>query len=425
MNNTNSTLQPAPEASVPEGSEDQALVPRKFDWLGWGQFLFSSLAALILLGTSLLSSLAALLQHSISPLPPAGESDLSPLLFAAGLGTMGILMIPSAVHAARRLFGKRPPRQLRWILLAGFGYLAPFLILVGYGIQRGPDWIGGLLPFTHVLANTAGVFFLLSIVRRKIPPGRAGRFWGAFVGGLGLTPLVTFTLEILILFGIGLVWVGLMGLMPDFKQDLLNLASQLQNSGNDSQALQDSLGKFASQPGVLFTLFGYVAVLIPIVEEILKPAAAWLLLRRKLQPWEGFILGATSGAGYALFENLTIGAAADVWTFVTVTRLGTAAVHIFTAGLMGWGLSQAFTKKKPGKLALAFFSAVLLHGGWNGLNILSAVGELPVVREKLGALVAGLADLAPAGLALIAMGCLWGLIRANKMVRRAIMAGSN
>jgi RsiW-degrading membrane proteinase PrsW (M82 family) len=414
-----------PEASVPGGSEDQALVPRKFDWLGWGQFLFSTLAALILLGTFLLSSLAALFQNSISPLPPAGETDLSPFLFAAGLGTMGFLMIPSAFHAARRLFGKGSPHQLRWVLLAGFGYLAPLLILMGYGIQKGPDWMGGFLPFIHVLANTAGVFFLLGIVRRKVPAGRAGRFWGAFTGGLGLTPLVTFTLEILILFGIGLVWIALMGVMPDFRQDLLNLASQLQNSTGDSQALQDSLGKFAAQPGVLFTLFGYVALLIPIVEEILKPAAIWFLLRRKLQPWEGFILGATSGAGYALFENLTIGAAADVWTFVTVTRLGTAAVHIFTAGLMGWGLTQAFTRKKFSKLALAFLSAVLLHGGWNGLNILSAVGELPAVREKLGVFLSVLADIAPAGLALIAVGCSWGLIRANKLVRRAIMAGSN
>lgn len=425
MNNTNSTPQPAPDASVSEGSEDQALVTRKFDWLGFGQFLFSSLAALILLGIFLLISLATLFQKTISPLAPAGTSDLSPFLFAAGLGAMGFLMIPSAFHAGRRLFGKGSPHQLRWVLLAGFGYLAPFLILLGYGIQNGPDLTKGFLPFVHVLANTAGVFFILGIVRRKIPPGNAGRFWGAFAGGLGLTPLVTFTLEVLILFGIGLIWIALMGLMPDFRQDLVNLASQLQNSGADPQSLQDSLGRFASQPGVLLTLFGYVALLIPIVEEILKPAAVWLLLKRKLQPWEGFILGATSGAGYALFENLTIGAAADVWTFVSVTRLGTAAVHIFTAGLMGWGLSQAFTRKKYGNLALAFFSAVTLHGGWNGLNILSAVGEFPEVREKLGFLGVGLADLAPAGLILIALGCLWGLIRANKLIRRAIMAGSN
>ena len=32
---------------------------------------------------------------------------------------------------------------------------------------------------------------------------------------------------------------------------------------------------------------------------------------------------------------------------------------------------------------------------------------------------------APASLVLIALGCFWGLIRANKTFRRAIMAGSN
>ena len=141
--------------------------------------------------------------------------------------------------------------------------------------------------------------------------------------------------------------------------------------------------------------------------------------------WEGFLLGATSGAGYALFENLTIGAAAEAWSFISITRLGTAAVHILTAGLMGWGLAQGFSERKFGKTLAAFSGAVLVHGVWNGLNILSAVGELTEVREMLGPFLVGLADYAPAGLILLALGSFWGLIRANKYLRRAIMAGSN
>lgn len=424
MKNINDLPLPEPETSLPEGGEDQALVPHQFDWLGFGQLTFSSLAALSLLGVSLLSILGALLQTSLSPLAPASEGELSPFLFAAGLGAMGALMLPSAFHAARRTFGSGSPHQLRWNILAGFGYLAPALLLAGYGVQTGPAWIRWLLPLAHILANTAGVFFLLGFVRREIPAGQAGRFWGAFVGGLGLTPLITFTLEVLILLGIGLVWIALIGVMPEFRQDLLNLAAQLQNEGS-SQALQQALGGFASRPGVLLTIFSYVAVLIPIVEELLKPAAVWLLAGRKLKPWEGFLLGATSGAGYALFENLTIGATAEAWSFVSLTRLGTAAVHIFTAGLMGWGLAQGFRERKFVKSLAAFGSSALLHGVWNGLNILSAVGQLPAVREMLGPFLAGLADYAPAGLALLALGSFWGLIRANKFLRRAIMAGSN
>lgn len=425
MKNNNPLPQPAPEISRPESPEDQALAPWKADWLRIGQFAFSGLAAFLLLGISLVSALFMLIQDSIAPLGLAPGSDLSPYLFAAGLAGMGLLMVPSAVFAARGLFGKVSPRQLRWEKFTWISYFAPFPLLLGWGIQNGPDWARGFLPVAHVLANTAGVFFLLNIARAKTPGESPGRFWGAFASGLGLTPLVTFFLEILILFGIGLVWMVLIGLMPEVRLDLMDLASRLQTSSASPQDIQQALDRFVARPGVLFTLFTYVAFLIPVVEELLKPAAVWLLLRRKLQPWEGFLIGATSGAGYALFENLTIGSAADYWTFVTVTRLGTAAVHIFTAGLMGWGLASAFEEKKLGRALGAFLLAVVLHGVWNGLNILSALGEYPAVREVLGGLGASLADYAPVALILIGLGCFGGLIRANKYVRRAIMAGSN
>jgi len=413
------------EKSLSISREGQELVPDKTDWLRIGQFAFSALAAFGLLSISLISLLASLVQDSITPLGFQMGSDLSPYLFAFGLGGMGVLLVPSAFYAGRQLFAKQAPGQFQWIKLARISYIAPVLILLGFGIQNGPGWARGFLPFIHVLANTAAVFWLLSIACRKLPAQSANRFWGTFASGLGLTPMVTFVLEVMILIGIGLVWLVLMDLVPGFRQDLLDLATRFQNASGDPDALQRALGVFAARRGVLFTLFSYVAVLIPVVEELLKPAAVWLLLRRKLSSWEGFVLGAISGAGYALFENLTIGAAADVWTFVTLTRLGTAVVHIFTGGLTGWGLASAFREKNYGRMLSAYLGAVILHGVWNGLNILSAVGELNPVQERLGPFVTGLADYAPAALVVLALGSFYGLIRANKHFNRAIMAGSN
>lgn len=419
----NSSLIPPtePEASRPEGREEAALVPHRTDWLGVGQFVFSALAALLLPGFALLTLALSSLALPGAPL----ESDLSTSLFVAGLAGMGLLMAPSAYAAGRRLFGSRAPRPLPWKKFAPLVYLALPLILLGAAIQQAPDWARRFLPLVHVLANTAAVFWLLGLARRQLPDQSASRFWGTIAAGLGLTPLVTFILEILILIGIGLAWSLLLGAMPAFRQDLVELAGLLQSSSPNPQELELALGQFAAAPGVLLTLFGYVAVLIPLVEELLKPAAVWLLLGRRLQPWEGFVIGATSGAGYALFENLTIGAAAEVWTFVTLTRLGTAAVHIFTTGLVGWGLAWAFPGKRYGRLAAAFAAAAALHGLWNGLNILSAVGGYPAVGQRLGSLASGLADYAPAALALLALGSVGGILRANKSFRRAIMAGSN
>jgi hypothetical protein len=213
--------------------------------------------------------------------------------------------------------------------------------------------------------------------------------------------------------------------MPGFRGDLLELATQVQNASGDPQDLQKALGVFAARPGVLITLFTYVAFLIPVVEDLLKPLAVWILLRKKIEPWEGFVIGATSGAGYALFENLTIGAAAEAWTFITLTRLGTTAVHTFTAGLVGWGLASAFKEKKYFRAASTYAGAVAVHGIWNGLNILAAVGELTPVQDRLGPLLTRLAGFVPALLVALALGCFWGLIRINKYFRRAIIAGSD
>ena len=400
-------------------------MPRQTDWLRIGQFTFSLLGAMVLLGSSLISILATVIQESIQPLGVQVGSNLSSYLFAFGMGGMGMLLIPSAFYAGRRLFSARPPLLFNMRKLARISTLAFALILLGFWIQNGPSWARGLLPFIHVLANTGAVFWLLGLARNKLPDQSANRFWGTFACGLGLTPLVTFFLEIVILIGISLVWLALMDLVPGFQQDLMDLATQFQQSSGDLSLLQGALGDLAARPGVLFTLFGYVAFLIPVVEELLKPAAVWLLLRRKPSPWEGFVLGAIAGAGYALFENLTIGSAAEVWTFVTLTRVGTAAVHIFTTGLVGWGLASAFQEKAYGRMFSAYLGAVVLHGVWNGLNILSAVSQFDAVQARLGPFVIGMADYAPAALVLLGLGSFGGILRANKHFRHAMVAGSD
>ncbi|MEJ2447705.1 MAG: PrsW family glutamic-type intramembrane protease [Anaerolineales bacterium] len=425
MKNNNQVLPPEPVIPLPETPQDQALVPAKMDWLNLGQFIFSTAGAVLLLGAFLVSTLVMLLRDNLAFPGGAGPLDLSPYLFAAGVGFSGVLMVPSAYYSGQKLFSKKPRTIFQWDRLRWLSFLFPIPILLGFAIQNGPTWSRALFPIVHVLANGFGVLWLLDSARRHLPQESARRVWGSLVSGLGLTPLITFTLEILLLIAIGVFWLIMLQSQPDFRQDLLNLASRLQQSPTDPQLLERSLGRFAARPGVIATLFLYIAVLIPIIEELFKPIAVWLLLGRKLQPWEGFSIGATAGAGYALFENLSVGSAVEIWTLVTVTRLGTTAVHIFATGLVGWGLASAFTEKKYGRLAGTFLAAVLLHGVWNGLNILSTLGELSPVRDLLGNFGSSLAAFAPAGLVLLAVGCFVGLFKANSSVRRAIMAQEN
>ncbi len=395
---------------------------KSFDWLSAGQFAFSLLAVLSLIFISSVSLFAILFGGVSSDLGLLDTQVISSLLFTAGLGFAGMLLIPSTIYSGRRLFENRPPVLVHWDKMAWLAFFFPIPILFGLLIQNGPAWGLYLLPFVHVLANGASIFWVLNLGRMKFPPKSAQRNWGAFGVGLTLTPAITFIIEILLLIIIGLFWLVLIQTRPDLEQEIRYLLNVVSESSFESEIPARWAGEFVSRPEVTGTIFLYFSLLIPLVEELLKPIAVYFLLGRKLQPWEGFMIGATAGAGYALFENLTIGAGADTWTFVMISRLGTAAIHILTTGLVGWGLASAWTEKKYGRLTGSFITAVALHGVWNGLNIFNALVEFPSYQDQIGPFYLNFARYAPVGLILLALGSIVGLIRANFLLRRAIIA---
>jgi len=420
-NNKNISIEGASAlAEIPpvEGSPKS----KNFNWLSAGQFAFSLIAVISLLLIALISFIAVLLGGTSSDLGYLDSQVISSLLFTAGLGFTGILLIPSTIYSGRRLFGNRPPITAQGDELVWLAYLFPIPILFGYLIQNGPTWGFYLLPVIHVLANGASIFWVLNLGRMKFPARSAQRNWGAFGTGLTLTPAITFIIEIALLLIIGLFWLILIQTRPDLEQDILYLMNIVYESSPDAEIPARWVGEFVARPEVTGTIIFYFSLLIPLVEELLKPIAVYFLLGRKLQPWEGFIIGATAGAGYALFENLTIGSGADTWTFVMISRLGTSAIHILTTGMVGWGLASAVTDKKYIRLAGSFLAAVSLHGVWNGLNIFNALAEFPAYQEQISPFFVNFARYAPAGLVLLALGSIVGLIRANSLLRRAIIA---
>ncbi len=418
---------PGPENPDGQTLNDQVPSIKKFDWLSAGQFVISLITGLLFLGTALLNSLILVLGNSASSPFLPDPQILSSWLFSAGVGFCGLLMIPSVYYSGKRFFRAKPDQTRDlwvWKRVGWISSVFPILILAGYLIQTGPDWVKIFLPLVHAAANGAAIFWMLGLVFKKLPNQSAQRFWGAFGAGLTIIPVITFIIEILILITLGLIWIIVLQSQPDLMRELLDLANRLQQNNLTQEIIQGSLDRFITVPGVTATILLYIAVLIPLVEEILKPAVLWFLLGRKLTPREGFLIGAASGAGYALFENLTIGAAADAWTFVMISRLGTSAIHILATGMVGWGLTSAWTEKKYFRLAGAFIAAVSIHGIWNGLNILTALAEIAPARDLMGSFGSYFLDYAPAGLMVLALGSFVGLLRANKSFRRAIITPS-
>jgi RsiW-degrading membrane proteinase PrsW (M82 family) len=196
----------------------------------------------------------------------------------------------------------------------------------------------------------------------------------------------------------------------------------VQNSPGEVEIPRLWAEEFLTRPGMVATILIYIAGLIPLVEELLKPMVLWFVLHRKPDPKDGFLIGAAAGAGYAMFENLTIGASLEDWAFITVSRLGTAAIHVLASGLVGWGMASAASEKRYIRLIGAYLAAVFLHAVWNGLNIITALGEFSVFQSRVSPFISSFASFGPAGLVLLALGSILGLIRANNYFRRAIIA---
>jgi hypothetical protein len=84
-----------------------------------------------------------------------------------------------------------------------------------------------------------------------------------------------------------------------------------------------------------------------------------------------------SGAGFGLFENLgNTSSAGTGWALLAGSRISTLLLHSFTAGLFGWGLASAWSERRYLRLALSFTIAVLIHGMWNGMAVVSSVASL-------------------------------------------------
>lgn len=394
---------------------------QKIDWLSAAQLIFSSLVVLFsLLGAGLGFVMISLNELITGIALPASQITASYLLLG-GIAFIGILLIPSAIEAGKRLMGQVPKphqpfsmRQLNFALVI----TTAGILLVSTGIiQAGLPFI-----FIHVFANGVFVIWLIQLIQKGLATGTRQRFWGIFGSGLALAPALALIAEILLLILVGLAWFAYLQTRPDLLQEISQLINRLPQTAVNPAILERVAGKYLVQPGVLGTILFYLAVLIPLVEELFKPVGVWLLLQRNLTTREGFYLGAVSGAGYALFENLTIGANAEVWTTVLISRIGTTAVHMLTSGLVGWGLAAAWSGKRSLRLGSAFFAAVILHGVWNGFNVINLLTSVPDLEKTLGIFPALLASYAPFGLVILGVGSILGLIRATKHFQRAIIA---
>ena len=395
-------------------TETQPAAPSKLHWPSVWQLTLSLFAILGLWGISL----AILLAVFASALTGDMLSATALILNAAGTAFAGLLLIPSAGYALFRLLDKPAPFHLRlrrpsWVILA-----LPPILLLGYLAAKTQVTSLLFLPVLHVVAAAISVGWLLALGLKGLSVGSPQRAWGIFDMGLVAAPFLSLVAELAALFSFGVLYLMI---NPGLLDVFLELSQSI--SLQSPEALFDQLEPYLMQPSTLYIILAFGALVVPLLEELFKPVGVWLLLGRNPSAAQGFAAGLLSGAGYALFENFSLGASAgEDWAMVLSARIGTSLIHILTAGLMGWALSLAWTEKRYLRLVLSYLVAVAIHAMWNGTVIISAASELFDTPVSLPDIFYTLSAGAPLIFGVLILGSFMLLFGFNASLRRAIIS---
>jgi hypothetical protein len=378
-----------------------------------GVFLFWS--------ASLIVTLVGLPQILNRTAPPM--DTLSLFLMAAGFLFCGALLLPSAGYALMHLQGR--PRTERislpnWLRPTILILVLPLILLIGYVISGDESLAWLLLPILHILAIGLPVLWIVYIALHGLPSASPQRDWGVFASGLTLGPILIFIVEIMALAAIFVLWILWISFRPDLVQELYILAERLQESTFLPEDVLNILGPYLAKPLVIFGMFAFGAVIVPLIEEAIKPIGVWLLVDSPVSPVLGFTAGALSGAGYALVESLALSSSGgEDWLLVVVARAGTAGIHILSAALMGWALAIAWQGGQYLRLGITYLLAVAIHGLWNGLTLMTVVGNLASITPAgvdFG-MVSQLSTLAPYGLMILSLVSFLVLFLINKKLQ--------
>jgi hypothetical protein len=350
---------------------------------------------------------------------PTMGDPLSMFLMSALLFGSGFLLLPSVYYGLYRAVGRPTIDSLPWLRRTHpvlWIFALPVILAIGYAVYQyqALSWV--FLPPLHLLAVGIPVGWMLYLAVRGLPLGSSQRLWGVFDSGLVLAPVLISIFELLAAVAFMLLASFYIASQPELLTKIMTLATTMQEAPPSPEALLEEFGPYIARPSVLLAVLIFGAVIVPLIEELFKPIGVWLLAKRRLRPAAGFAAGALSGAGYALFESLALTSGGQEWPALMVARIGTAAVHILTTAITGWALVEAWTRRRYLRLGISYLTAVAIHGLWNGLTIFSAFASLAEMQglpiETPG--ITTLAMVAPAGLLLIGMTSLAGLIFFNR-----------
>lgn len=337
--------------------------------------------------------------------------------FALDMLLSGLLLVPALVTAVLHLSGKglQSPQPLRSWKTSLIILLWPLLLWGSNWLLNQPDW--GVLPFAvlRFAAILLMVFWFYSVAAYALPVASVKRSWGLLAAGILGGPLLSMLLEVAVLV-ILLAGVVIAAVADTGFMDQLNiLATRLMTAGGDLDSLQRILLPYLRRPAVAAGILLMFSGIVPLIEEAIKPAGMWLLVKRRMTAADGFIAGVISGAGFGIMENLlnSTPLLGENWLLISSMRFGTTLLHMLASGLVGMGLASAWASGSYLKLAGSYSAAVILHGAWNAVTLFLGMDMLnhPEVSTR-SIILLGL-------LGLFTLGMLGVMLRINLKLRKS------
>lgn len=360
----------------------------------------------------------------------AGQSiavDLQPVNYLAWIIlAIALTGIPSIVYAIKRLSkgqsvaGSNP----RLLLPATIALLlmAPLAWLTTLPFMSSPP--GFMKAVVNLLFVVVPAWWIIELGRRGLPPVTRQKQWGLINFGVFFTMPLVILVELILLAIGGALLVGWLAQQPDFAPLLDQVKNVLILNPQRMDLLSDQLQPLLKSPVVIGSILLAFSLVIPMVEELLKPLALWIFIKRRWSPSEGFIAGMLSGAAFAIVESLTSLAATSSADWLTIAggRAAAALLHIVTAGFSGWALTSTWIDGKYTRIGLAYLGVVLVHGAWNFLAVM--VGFSTIFTPTGFTPVESQSNVAPWIMALLAVGLLVLLVFMNAKLKKESLLSS-
>ena len=389
-----------------------------------------SLLILIVLGLSVacvvLITLGLGVNSTIDLFKDSGNDPAGQMISAFAFGFVAILLLICSWFVLQKTMGREQADRPFKISFANWQIFAVMVMVTVSAVIGGViaytkiTWLAWIiLPVLTILVIVPPIWVLFGIGTNKIELGPRWRVFGILGLSLTIGPLIMIVLEIVLLLGIAIVGAVIVAIQqPALFQEILRLGRLIRQDANTEMSLK-LLAPYISSPVVIAIVLGYIALLVPMIEELLKPLAVWLFARQIESPAQGFAMGLLSGAAFALVESLNAsGDGSTSWPAIVSIRTLTSLLHMMASGLVGWGIVSAFHEKRIMRFVAAYFSAVAIHGLWNACAVgagLSTVGEFIGKPEWLFSIIPAVIS----GMLVLASGMFFVLIASNRRLQNS------